>query len=75
MTRAAVLVVDDEPDVRNLVRILLERAGQLRNAVRGWDAMYVALAESLDATLLTADHRLARAAGPRCPIEVISDRE
>jgi len=51
-------------------RSLLERAWQLRDNVRGWDAMYVALAEVLDATLITKDHRLAAANGPRCPIEV-----
>lgn len=31
----------------------------------------VALAEALDATLLTGDRRLARAAGPTCNIEVL----
>lgn len=35
--------------------------------------MYVALAEALDATLLTLDHRLAAASGPRCRIEVPTD--
>jgi len=50
---------------------LLARAWQLRDNVRGWDAMYVALAELLDATLLTKDQRLAAATGPRCAIEVI----
>src|SRR5918998_6695884 len=34
---------------------LLGRAWELRHAVRGWDAMYVALAEALDGTLLTTD--------------------
>jgi predicted nucleic acid-binding protein len=37
-----------------------------------YDAAYVALAEVLDVPLLTADERLARAAGPRCTIEVVS---
>jgi predicted nucleic acid-binding protein len=50
---------------------LLGRAWELRHAVRGWDAMYVALAEALDGTLLTTDQRLARAIGPRCSIEVV----
>jgi len=53
-------------------RLLLGRAWQLRDSVRGWDAMYVALAEALDGTLLTADRRLAAAAGPTCAIEVAS---
>ncbi len=52
-------------------RALLERAWELRHTVRGWDAAYVALAEALDATLLTLDRRLAAALGPRCPIEVL----
>jgi predicted nucleic acid-binding protein len=52
-------------------RALLERAWELRHTVRGWDAAYIALAEALDATLLTLDRRLAACNGPRCPIEVI----
>ncbi len=50
---------------------LLTRAWELRANVRMYDAVYVALAEGLDATLLTRDQRLASAAGPRCRIEVI----
>ena len=46
-------------------------AWDLRNTVRGWDAMYVALAEALGAVLLTTDERLAAAAGPTCRIEAI----
>jgi predicted nucleic acid-binding protein len=52
-------------------RLLLGRAWELRDTVRGWDAMYVALAEALDAVLLTTDRRLAAAAGPACQIDVI----
>jgi predicted nucleic acid-binding protein len=52
-------------------RFLLTRAWELRDTVRGWDAMYVALAEALDATLVTTDRRLAAAAGPTCRIETI----
>ncbi|MHB1930599.1 MAG: type II toxin-antitoxin system VapC family toxin [Acidimicrobiales bacterium] len=52
-------------------RPLLPRAWELRATVRGWDAMYVALAEALDCPLLTTDARLAAAPGPICPIEVI----
>ena len=50
-------------------RMLLARAWELRDTVRGWDAMYVALAEALDAVLLTNDRRLARATGPTCVIQ------
>lgn len=52
-------------------RLLLSRAWELRDTVRGWDAMYVALAEALGADLLTTDARLARAKGPACQIEVV----
>ncbi len=53
-------------------RPLLRRAWELRDTVRGWDAMYVALAEALDAPLLTTDERLAAATGPRCRIEIVA---
>jgi predicted nucleic acid-binding protein len=53
-------------------RLLLARAWELRDSVRGWDAMYVALAEALGAILLTTDTRLAAAYGPTCRIEVPS---
>ena len=55
-------------------RLLLARAWDLRVTVRGWDAMYVALAEALDSVLLTTDGRLAAATGPNCPIEVIDQQ-
>ncbi len=47
--------------------LLLDRAWELRDTVRGWDAMYVALAEALAGRLITLDRRLAAATGPRCP--------
>ena len=50
---------------------LLRRCWELRDNVTVSDASYVALAELLAATLLTADSRLARAAGPRCPIDIL----
>jgi len=49
-------------------RRLLHRAWQLRDTVRGWDAMYVALAEALEAVMVTTDRRLAAATGPTCRI-------
>ena len=42
------------------------RAWALRNNVTPYDAWYVALAESLDAPLVTLDNRLSRAPGCRC---------
>ncbi len=52
-------------------RPLLARCWELRDNLTAHDASYVALAEALDVTLLTGDGRLARAAGPRCHIEVM----
>ena len=42
--------------------------------MRTWDAYYVALAEALDAPLVTLDRRLARAAGPVCRFIVADSR-
>ena len=50
---------------------LLDRVWELRDDVSSYDASYVALAELLDCALLTADERLARAPGTRCPITVV----
>lgn len=75
-TEATQAVEDLEawPGQRYSHRPLLARAWELRHSVRGWDAMYVALAEALDALLVTTDRRLAAARGPTCRIEVIADR-
>ena len=50
---------------------LLGRIWELRDNVTAYDATYVALAEALDCSLVTADARLARASGPLCPITVL----
>jgi predicted nucleic acid-binding protein len=42
------------------------RVWELRDNVTAYDGWYVALAESLSATLATLDLRLTKAAGPRC---------
>lgn len=44
------------------------RVWELRHAMTVYDAWYVALAESLRTTLVTADARLARSVGARCPV-------
>lgn len=70
---AATLAVNelrDWPAHRIGHRLLLERAWELRHRVRTWDALYVALAEAMDATLLTLDARLARVSGLGCLVEV-----
>src|SRR5699024_1114821 len=70
-TEAAQAVEDLEawPGERFGHRLLLSRAWQLRDTVRGWDAMYVALAEAMEAVLVTTDRHLAAATGPTCQIE------
>jgi predicted nucleic acid-binding protein len=51
---------------------LLSRIWELRDNVSAYDAAYVALAETIEAPLLTADKRLARAPGLRCEVRVLS---
>jgi predicted nucleic acid-binding protein len=51
---------------------LLARAWRLRENVTAYDAMYVALAEALDAPIVTCDAALARAPGHRARIDVIA---
>lgn len=50
---------------------LLPRSWQLRENLTAYDACYIALAETLGCSFLTADSRLSRAPGPGCPIEVM----
>ncbi len=50
---------------------LLERVWEIRDNLSAYDASYVALAELLGCSLLTADARLSRAPGVRCPITVL----
>lgn len=49
---------------------LLQRTWELHENLSTYDAVYVALAESLDVPLVTADGRLAAAPGLRTPVEV-----
>lgn len=51
---------------------LLARAWELRANLTSYDAMYVALAEALSAPLLTADRRIARAAGINCAVVLVA---
>ena len=64
-TRFDELTIDRYPH-----RPLSERVWALRPALSAYDATYVALAEALDATLVTTDHRLAGANGTSTAIEV-----
>lgn len=51
--------------------VLLPRVWDLRHNLTAYDAVYVALAEALDATLLTRDRRLAATAAHHARIEVV----
>jgi predicted nucleic acid-binding protein len=57
--------------IRYGTHTLLPRIWQLRDNLTAYDAAYVALAEALDCTLVTADGRLGRSTGARCPITVV----
>jgi predicted nucleic acid-binding protein len=50
---------------------LMSRIWELRDNLTVYDAAYVALAEALDASLLTADRKLAQASGARCTVDVV----
>jgi predicted nucleic acid-binding protein len=57
--------------VRHAHAELLDRAWHLRKSLTAYDAMYVALAESLDAVLLTCDGPLAATPGHGVRIDLI----
>lgn len=73
--RKAAAALDDFLQMR-MQRIphaaLCERAWQLRDNVSFYDGLYVALAEALDAPLLTLDERLTRASGLRTEVELVA---
>jgi predicted nucleic acid-binding protein len=50
---------------------LLNRMWELRHNITAYDAAYVALAERLQAVLITCDARLAAASGPNCTFDQI----
>lgn len=72
-TRAAEAIADlGDLDLHRHAHLdLVTRAWRLRENVTAYDAMYLALAEALDATVITCDVRLARAPGHRARIEAI----
>jgi predicted nucleic acid-binding protein len=50
---------------------LLPRIWELRRNATAYDAAYIALAEALDATLLTADSKMASVPGHRARVEIV----
>ena len=59
------------PIVRVPTGSLMLRAYELRANVTAYHACYVALAEALECTLVTADQRLASAPTINCPTEIL----
>lgn len=57
---------------RHAHEALLDRAWALRENLSAYDAVYVALAEALDAPLLTCDKRLSRASATHGRVELVS---
>ena len=56
---------------RHAREALLERVLELRDSMSAHDASYVALAEVLGGTVLTAAVCLSRASGARCSIQQV----
>jgi predicted nucleic acid-binding protein len=69
--RAALSDLADFPLYRYPHDVLLARIWELRHNLTAYDAAYIALAEALDAPLLTRDRRLARAAGHRALVQLV----
>jgi predicted nucleic acid-binding protein len=67
----AVEDLHDLPILRYPYDPFLQRTWELRHNVTAYDAVYIALAEALDATLLTRDERLASAPGHGATIELV----
>jgi predicted nucleic acid-binding protein len=68
--REALVDLADFPLTRYRHDFLLPRVWELRHNLTAYDAVYVALAEALDAPLLTRDRRLAAAAGHHALIDL-----
>lgn len=69
---AALHHLADFPIRRMPLAPLLQRMWELHNNITPYDAAYVALAERLAGTLVTADAKLAAASGTRCTFELIT---
>jgi predicted nucleic acid-binding protein len=69
--RAVLADLTDLPLHRYPHDFLLQRVWRLRDNLTACDAVYIALAEALDAPLLTRDQRLASAAGHRARVELV----
>lgn len=68
--RQALADLRDLPLERYPHDALLPRVWELRGNMTAYDALYVALAEALDAPLVTCDGRLARSMPPGVEVQV-----
>lgn len=75
-TTAMLAVLRDVSDLavteHLVVGPLLDRAIELRANATVYDALYIALAEQLECSVVTADTKLAAIPGIRCSIEVFA---
>jgi predicted nucleic acid-binding protein len=69
--RTALVDLGDFPLRRYPHGLLLPRVWELRNNFTAYDAVYVALAEILDAPLVTRDRRLVAAGGHHARVELV----
>jgi len=78
--RKEISVERAEQALEDLTRLVIERhehqslvgrVWQLRDSISAYDGVYVALAEALDAPLLTCDAKLAGAHGHHAKIELV----
>jgi predicted nucleic acid-binding protein len=68
----ALLDLADLPLTRHAHTDLISRIWSLRDSMTAYDGVYVALAEALDAPLITSDGKLSRAHGHAARIELFS---
>ncbi len=69
--KTALVDLNDIPLTRYPHNFILPRIWELRNNFTAYDAAYVALAEALEAPLLTRDQRLAKAPGHHAQVKII----
>ena len=67
----ALFALSEFPLYRHPHEHLLSRIWELRENISAYDAVYVALSETLFAPLVTHDQRLANSAGHRARIELV----
>ena len=71
--REAIQDLADFPLIRFSHEPFLQRIWELRHSLSAYDAAYIALAEALDAPLVTCDSRMARAHGHAARVEILSE--